>query len=393
MGLDAADLIRALGTCSGEEPDGPAETVALVRQSQPSFAPTLYAAWQAAGEHLSAGLSYDLDAARARIGYYRSVAGALAAQVPALTSIKGLEVADLYPAGLVRAMNDLDYIAANQDDLWRATTLLLADGWSLDTATFSHLAGALQVMVSLRRSPEDPYLLPYGIEIATYYALGNLGGVPPVPSLPPAWQAPPVKNLLMLLFERFEQPYRARDLIDADLLLSSARGGEQAALHQAIGALRLGGEYAELARLVSRAGLGPLPAPASGWARGAIRARRLARGAGFFRRPVAGTGRHLQRRLLSGKSSSSASWAWVLTQRLLPVAPGVRAGLLAFGLPIDGPPPPVSEAVLRSSGKVSWADTPVGRFLLTTGDDVEESAVQWLSGDDPGSRPTAAVSG
>jgi hypothetical protein len=36
--------------------------------------------------------------------------------------------------------------------------------------------------------------------------------------------------------------------------------------------------------------------------------------------------------------------------------------------------------VLHQRGKQAWMDTPVGRFLLTTGEEVEESAVAELSG-------------
>jgi hypothetical protein len=60
--------------------------------------------------------------------------------------------------------------------------------------------------------------------------------------------------------------------------------------------------------------------------------------------------------------------------------PAIGSGLLAFGLPLDGPRPAVTRAVLRHRGELAWADTPVGRFLLTIGDDVSESAVDELSG-------------
>jgi hypothetical protein len=40
----------------------------------------------------------------------------------------------------------------------------------------------------------------------------------------------------------------------------------------------------------------------------------------------------------------------------------------------------VAAAVLHHSGKRAWMDTPVGRFLLTIGGEVEESAVAELSG-------------
>jgi hypothetical protein len=392
MGLTADNLIGALGACCGEQPQGPAEAVLLVRRVQPSFAGTLYSAWQREGRELSAGLRYDVDVAQARVGYYRSVARDLATRVPGLTAIKGLEVADLYPDGLVRAMNDLDYVASAERDLWQAVTILVADEWEIDTATFGHVDGALQVMVSLKRRNADPYQLPYGVELATYYTLGNLAGVPPVLKLPAPWRLPAIKNMLMLMNERFEQPYRARDLVDAHLLLSSAASADVAALHEAVGRLRLRSEYAELVRLVDRAGLGPLPAPPGGeLAAGLTRASRIARDVGFLRRPLAGTARHLQRRRIFGTPGGPERLAWAATQLLLPTASGMRAGLVGFGLPLEGPAPEVDAAVLRTRGKLVWADTPVARFLLTVGDDVSKSAVDQLSGPDPVRSPAMAA--
>jgi len=392
MGLTAENLVRVLGVCCGEEPSGLAEAVMLLRRAQPSFAATLYSAWQAEGRDLNPGLRHDLEAARARIGYYRAVARELAAAVPGLATIKGLEVADLYPAGLTRAMNDLDYVASDERDLWAAVAILAADGWDAETATFSQAGGALQMMVSLRRPHADPYQMPYGIEIATYYTLGDLSGVPPVLSLPAAWRAPAIRNALMLLYERFEQPYRARDLVDAFLLLGAASDGELDAFRQAVGTLRLRSQYAELARLVGRSGLGQLPGPPPGaWARGLTRARRIARGAGFLRRPLIGTARHLQRRRIYGRPGGLERLAWTVTQRLVPVAAGLRGGLVGFGLPLDGRPAGADAAVLGARGRLAWVDTPVARFLLTAGDDVSQAAVDELSGAGPALSPVIAA--
>jgi hypothetical protein len=381
MGLTADHLAQALAASSGNQPDTPAEAVLMVQRAQPSFAATLYSAWQAEGGLLNAGLRHELTAARARIDYYRGVADRLRAQVPGLTSIKGLEVADLYPAGLARAMNDLDFVASSERELWQAVALLVDDGWDTDTATFNRTGGALQVLVSLRRPHEDPYLMPYGVELATFYSLGNFCGVPPLLNLPVGWRTPAIKNTLMLLCERFEQPYRARDLVDAALLLSSVRGDDLTVLHEALTQMRLRAEYAELASLVDRAGLDPLPAPpGGGWAASLARARRFAGGAGFFRRPLAGTARHLQRRQMGARPGRAERWAWAATQRLLPVGPGVSAGVLGFGLPLDGPAPAADGAILHKRGRQAWVDTPVGRFLLTIGDHVTEAAVDELSG-------------
>jgi hypothetical protein len=380
MDLTADSLVKTLVLCASGPADEPAEIVALVHRTQQSFAATLFSAWQAEGAALNATLMQETDVVRSRVDLYRSVADQLLAKVDGLTTVKGLEVADLYPAGWVRYMNDIDFVAPDESCLWRAAGLLTGDGWDLDGATFTHADGSLQVMVSLRRPHEDRYQLSYGIELCTFYTLGNLCGIRPVLRLPAKWRAPGIKNMVMLLNERCEQPFRARDVLDAALLRESLRDGEVATLHEAITELNLAPEYSELAGLVRDAGLGELSSLPGGHLTAArVRARRLARGASFFARPVTGAARHLQRRMITGALGRGQAAAWTALGPRLDVASAVQGGLLAFGLPLDGPAPDVTAAVLHHRGKQAWMDTPAGRFLLTIGDEVEESAVAELS--------------
>lgn len=393
MGLTADDLVEVLATCSGGELDGltddegeiygVSDIVAILRQGQPSFAPTLLAAWEAEGRELSPALQYDLDAARARVAYYRTVDAGLRSKVTGLTSVKGLEIIDLYPGGLARHMNDLDFVASTEADLWQACAHLVRDGWQLHTASFSYFGGSIQVMLSVRRLHTDPYQLPYAVELTTYYSIGNYGAVRPLVRLPGEWQAPAIKNIIMLLYERFEQPFRARDLVDTALLHGALSGDELSELQDAVVALNLGIEYSELLERTDRAGLGPLPAwPAKHLATGVIRARRLARGASFFLRPLAATGMHLQRHMILGRMSHAEAIAWETVQRRLPVPKALSGGLMAFGLPMDGPPPDVTRTVLYRDGKLTWADTPMARFLLAIGDFVSQGEIDNLASRD-----------
>ncbi len=380
MGLTADDLVAVLTACTGEEVNGLGETVALARQSQPSLTATLLSAWQAQGRKLSPGLQGELDSERARVDYYRKVWADLRAKIPGLTSVKGLEILDLYPGGWTRHLNDLDLVAASEADLWLTCGQLIDDGWELDTATFSYFAGAVQVMASMRRPSDDPYDIPYGVELATFCALGNFGAISPLATMPQDWRTSAIKNIIMLLYERYEQPFRARDLLDVALLHDALRGDELATLHRAVVSLSLGVEYSELIELVDKVGLGPLPAwPARRLAAKAIRARRLALGTSYFLRPVAGTGRQLQRRMITGEIGRLESRAWDLVQRYLPVPAAMSGGLLAFGLPLEGQAPSVSKTVLCRRGNLAWADTPVARFLLTVGDFVTEEQFDEIS--------------
>lgn len=329
-------------------------------------------------------MAYELDTQLERLRRYRALAADLERRVPGIVPVKGLEVAAHYPAGLTRYMNDLDYVAG-EPALWRLVHELTADGWDLDTATFVNIDGRLRVLASLRQPHPDPFTLPYGVEVANFVALGDLAGVPPLVELPPRWRDPAVKNLLMLLFERFEQPYRARDLVDAALLLAAVEDVE--ALHLEIARLRLWPEYAELAALLERAELATVvPAPAAPRAGTAAvagsRVRRTGRRLAGLRHPAASTARHLQRRLVLGGHSRPERLLWAATERRLDAGRALRAGLLCFGLQVPGVRPEVEVATVRERDGLTFADTPAGRFLLTAGEDVEEEALEKLATDD-----------
>jgi hypothetical protein len=385
MDLTAQSLVEALAVTSGKRSEDLVDLVEIVRRAEPNFAATLYSAWQAEGMNLSPALREEVGAVSRRVEFYRSVAARLLAEVSSLTTIKGIENAALYPPGLVRYMNDLDLITYSEPDLWRAIGLLVADGWHVDTGTFSYLDGTLNVMISVRKPAEDPFRLAYAVELATYYTLGNQGGIPPIMKMPDRWLSPAIKNTIMLLHERYEQPFRARDVVDAALLHESMQESELRELQDAVVSLNLVVAYAELVSLVNKAGFGPLQQlPGGKLTIARARAKRVARGASLFVRPVAGTGQHLQRRLMAAMPGRAEGAMRELVQRRLHPATAIKAGLLAFGLPLAGPTPDVTRAVLRQRGEHAWVDTPAGRFLLTIGDYVSASAVAELSADEAG---------
>lgn len=357
--------------------------VELVRRSEPGLAVTLFSAWEAAGEDLSPALHAEVEAVRQRMAFYRSVIERIGAKVPGLTLIKGLEVAALYPAGVVRNMTDIDVIAPSESAQWDLVTLLMQDGWTLESGSAVSLDGDLRVMVGMTRPHEDRYQAPYSAEIGTVYTLGNLAGIPPVVTLPPQWRTPAVKNMLMLLNERYEQPFRAKDLIDSVLLHEQLSSAELGLLHEAIIEVCLAVEYHELSGLVHAAGLATFaPLPGGVLAVAQARGRRLARQARFLRSPLGSAARNLQRRQLLEHAGRAESLAWGVLPRSMSVASAVRAGLLVFGMPIEGSQPDVTSAVLRHRQGITWLDTPVARFVLTIGDDISQSVIDELSAPD-----------
>ncbi|MEN3356740.1 MAG: hypothetical protein V7637_722 [Mycobacteriales bacterium] len=382
MELSLATLEGVLAAVCGEEPSAPWETAWLARHREWSFAPTLYSAWEQAGRPLTPAIRYELDLQRGRIAGYRELSEKLHAAVPGLIGMKGLDVADRYPAGLLRYMNDLDFWVPDEAELWQAAALLSGWGWEVWQATFGQDGGRLRVLVSLRQPNDDPYAVPFAVEMTNYLSLGDLGGVAPLLDLPAPWRRPEIKNMVMLLLERFEQAYRARDLVDAALLLAGLERAGLRTLWSAIDRFRLWPEYAELAARIAGTPLPPAPRPR--WLPAAVAAARIRRGAGVagtFRRPADGVLRHLQRRLLHRGQRRPERWAWSILQSRLPAERALHAGMPLFGLPVDGAPAAGDRAVLGRRGRTVWADTPVGRFLLAPGDVLTEDLLDNLPAD------------
>ena len=380
MDLTADKVLDALALCAGKSATRPDEIVDLVRRAEPGLAVTLFSAWEAAGTGLSPALRGEVEAVRRRMEFYRAVIERIRVKVPGLTMIKGLEVADLYPAGLVRNMTDIDVVAPSESAQWDIIAILMQDGWKLDAGSALSVGGDLRMLISMVLPHEDPFQAPYSAEIGTVYTFGNLAGIPPLVSLPPPWQMPAIKNMLMLLNERYEQPFRARDLIDSVLLHEQLRGAELDMLRQAVAEFCLAVEYHELAGLVRAAGLATFsPLPGGGRAIARARARRFAHQMSFMHRPLRCAARMLQRRMMLGRAGHAEGTVWGVLSRWIPVISAVRAGLVAFGLPLEGPQPDVKSAVLRRRNSITWVDTPVARFLLTIGDDVPQSAIDELS--------------
>src|SRR6185437_6139057 len=100
---------------------------------------------------------------------------------------------------------------------------------------------------------------------------------------------------------------------------------------------------------------------------------------GFGRRPIDWAARNLQRRQMLGLARRTENLVWAAVPRWMSVASAMRAGLVSFGLPLDGPPPEVKAAVLRHHNGTTWVDTPVARFLLTIGDEISQAAIDDLS--------------
>jgi hypothetical protein len=93
---------------------------------------------------------------------------------------------------------------------------------------------------------------------------------------------------------------------------------------------------------------------------------------------VIGAARVLQRRAINARPGRMERQLWQWLQRRISTSAAVRAGLLAFGLPLQITPAHTGSR-LHHDGEATWVDGPAGRFVLTVGDDVAESVVERLS--------------
>jgi hypothetical protein len=166
-----------------------------------------------------------LEAFRLQRERYAGLVADLRRACPSLYQIKGFHVQDLYPPGVLRDSNDLDLVVPDPGDMPGAVRLLLARGFEpllcgVDLVPDGRLAYHLG-MRSTRFVSADHPRADY-VELANYSLVGNhlvpLSFVD-LRAVPGAAFA----NLLATLCERFEQPHRTRDLIDARLSLERLR--------------------------------------------------------------------------------------------------------------------------------------------------------------------------
>ncbi|MCA1705919.1 MAG: hypothetical protein LC808_22725 [Actinobacteria bacterium] len=174
-----------------------------------------------------------------------------------------------------------------------------------------------------------------------------------------------------------------------------ATDDDRAALQQVVDRLGLWPEYAELGELLTAAELGPRLATPPQNAVLSTRARRWARQLTRFRQPAQAAAQHLQRRMIFGPMLPAERWVWSVAKTRLPALRALRTGLQCFGLPVDDGNPALRTAEIRARGDTAWVDTPVCRFLLTVGDEVDQSAVDLLAAEAPvsGDSPTPTPAG
>lgn len=396
--LGSPDAFRQLLISAGAPAD--ASFLEIARAPEHKLATTVLSAEAAAGRPLRPAEQAELDANRHRISRYTETWSVVSDAAPDACVVKGSSIAAHYPDGLLRAAGDMDVICP-ASQVWPAARALIKAGWQVSTFTiFPTSASAYTVSPGQVRDARDLDILvelsqPSDTEIEEEYAV-ELRTVEVATSiLKPARRLPEplpgvAGSVLALVAERWERPFRTRDVYDLAVLCDHLDPAQTARLCTALTATGLWPEMLELSSLLDRSGLRPAPdlpnarrlarrASAARLAGSAIRWSNPVRVLGYLSMTTADTDRGaLADRLAAVVHERIGTW------RLL------RLGLPLFGVPI---PPALTGGLATADAfrlvRISAhlvALTPAGPFLMTAGSCPES----WLAEAGSGLREVGA---
>jgi len=287
--LGSPDALRQLLASRGIGAADDESLLRIARAPEHKLAVTMLSGWEAAGRSLRPEQRAELSDNRRRIDRYRSTWTVITGAAPGAHLVKGAMIAAHYPPGLLRAAGDMDVICP-ADQLWRAARALAAQGWQLGAFTIvrarvgsvsgsdpDDAVGQPEISIELNQ-PSDSADIDeaYGVELRTVdvatslrMSAWRLSGAP----MPPV-----AASILALAAERWERPFRSRDIYDLAVLCDHLDEAERTSLSAALTITGLWPEMRELSGLLRRSGLRPEPRLPGG-RRAAWRARavRLAR--------------------------------------------------------------------------------------------------------------------
>ncbi len=375
--LGDSAALRQLLVSRGVRADADDEALlAAARSAKHKLHVTVLSARESAGQSLAPEQKAELAAYRHRLEQYRAAWSIVSDAAPRSYVVKGWTIGDHYPPGMLRASGDLD-VVCRPDELWPAAQALIDRGFELEALTIFP-AGArpspvasdwCHVLLAVTR-PGDTDLIedPYDVELRTADVATKLG-VPAkrLTPLPPA-----AANVVAIAAERWERPFRTRDVYDLAILADQLDPAGLEALGAALTATMLWPQLRELSWLLRRSGLAEPPnLPGSRSAAWRSRAARWRRSAALWAHPLrvaglaaistvdADRGR-LADRLAHAVQLRVGSW------RLL------RLGLPLFAVPLpseagSGSDADVDGLELERRGPHLVARTPIGSFLLVAG--------------------------
>ncbi|MFD8705152.1 hypothetical protein ACFV1W_21485 [Kitasatospora sp. NPDC059648] len=329
--------------------------------------PLVLSVAELAGSAMGPGSRDELRRMRDRAALYERITADLDT-VRGARVLKGPSLAARYPAGVLRPLGDLDVVVPDEAALWDAARLVVRD-WPVDELDVSLLddGGTRHLLVTLRWPAEDPMLDPEPkIEISTFAYPGEPGLVP-MRATPPEDRL--LADVLALAEERFQRPFTAKDRLDLAVVLASAEA-PVVALVAAAEHYHLAPELLELCESVRtvpslRARVPDELTAALAGPAARETDRRAAGGAPDA--PVEGR---------DGPAEGTEGPAWAGTSP--EVAAALAAGQPVHGLLLRRPEQPGPDLLSRTRtvGAGTLLATPIGDFLLVTGELVDPEQYQ-----------------
>lgn len=384
-GAGPLGALRQLLVSRGVPPD--ADDAALLAASRAGLHKlhvTVLSAREAAGQRLPPDQQAELDAYRDRLQRYREAWSVVREVAPHAQVVKGWTIGEHYPPGLLRASGDLDVVCP-PGELWRAAATLIDQGWETEALTLfpagpgsaADVSTWCHVLMEVAR-PSDSSRIedPYGVELRTADVATSLrvparrlDGTP----LPIA-----AANVLALAAERWERPFRTRDVYDLGILTGQLDQAALDALNDALTATMLWPEMRELAGLLRRSGIGLGPSqPGSSRAAWRTHAARLRRSAALWAHPLRAAGLLVTSTGDTDRGARADRMAHAVERRI-----GAWR-LLRLGLPLFAVPLPAAPDAELPDGLVLErrdphliARTPIGSFLMVAGSCPEDWLVE-----------------
>ncbi|MFD5515493.1 hypothetical protein [Streptomyces sp. NPDC127066] len=379
-------------------PTASRETVLrTARDGRHKLAATLLSLWAEDGEALTEAETAELRLHRERVDHYRRVWSGLRTAAPGVSLLKGMTIAGLYPPGVLRAAGDLDVVCPGHEELWSSARHLTATGWELAAFTVSPArsgdAVPLHLGAEFRSPAPEPSPDPYAVGLFTAEIVTEVRA--------PAWQlvrpsrSPLAVCAVALVAERWERPFRSRDLLDLALLLQHLDETGVRQLRTDLTRTGLWPEWREALRAMARLGWRPAAAPSRTRA-AAVRTRllRAMRTVALWSSPVRASAVIAQSGI-EGEGGRLAELASDLAHRGFGARRLLGAGLPLFGVPLDGEP--ADRLRLDDVGRHLVARTPLGSFLLVSGparqEWLDEAADGGPAAGEPGADEAAEESG
>lgn len=356
-----------------------AAVLAAARTAEHKLHITVLSARESAGQPLSGEHRAELAAYRERVERYRAAWSIISETAPNAQVVKGWTIGDHYPPGTHRSAGDLD-VVCRPGELWQAARALIDNGWEMEAMTLFPAAPGADLDVSgwchvlmdvVKPSDSDFIDEPYEVELRTADVATSirvparrLGDAP----LPPA-----AASVLALAAERWERPFRTRDVYDLAILAGLLDRAGLDALNDALTATMLWPQMRELSRLLRRSGLGQPPdQPGSRRAAWRSRVARLRRSVTLWSHPLR-VGGLLVTSTVDADHGALADRLAQIFQRRIGSWRLLRLGLPLFAVPLPAEPRRAAAGAeacgltLERRGPHLVARTPVGSFLLVAG--------------------------